>query len=330
MNFYHPHFKFYSPTWKRLSTVFGIPLPLDRTGITDFGFEYSILDPIPTDPTTSLTFNEICNIRALQIAQYSNNPVLVMWSGGIDSTAVFSSFLNLGIKFTVGYTDNSIAEYPWLYNQIKNNEWQHVDLMYIADKDVATLQQQYHIVTGVHGDQIVGTANHFNIDSKLNNTSIRSNQMDPYQDVLPPYLVDFFSEQIAAFPIEIKDFADFLWWFNFTFKYQWVQLGFVNNMNFDVTQRNSYSHFFNNIAFQQWAMSNRDANKEFIVANDTTGYKTEFKKYILDILGDKEYFNNKLKVMSLNADTFNTTFNPDLVIINDNGNMKIRKIDYEV
>jgi len=319
---YHPHYRLLSSAWKKLANAFGIPQPLDRSGITDFGFEYKILNTIPTDPYTTLSFDQICDIRAAQIYKSAVKPIMIMYSGGIDSTVVISAFIKLDIEFIVGYTDSTIKEYPWIITQLRNNAWPKVTLVYIANKKITDLQKSYHIVTGVVGDQIAGSVKSFAGNSGHTN-EIRARQLDNYEDVLSPYLLDTFSEQIDAFPIKLNDFSDFLWWISFTFKYQWVCLGFINSVGFDSTQLSTYTHFFNDIDFQKWSMSNRDLNKEFIVRNAPLEYKANFKKYSYDVLGDRDYLENKRKVSSISSSTFGKVSNYETMIDEINNQMHI-------
>ena len=64
---------------------------VDRTRSIDAGFDYHPLDPIPPIIQNPPDFETLMLERALEIVQTSINmskPLLVLWSGGIDSTAV--------------------------------------------------------------------------------------------------------------------------------------------------------------------------------------------------------------------------------------------------
>lgn len=301
----HSNSKLYSPAWKKISRIFGIPLPLDRTEKINFGFDYKILSPIPSDPYTNKSFAELCDVRAQELNQKASKPILIMWSGGIDSTVVLCSFLNQNINIIVGYTESSIEEYPWLFNFCKEK---NIPLRYITNDSFKQLQMDYCFVTGIIGDQIVGTLKHFNSDTDLR---IRSNQLDDYRKIVNPYLLELFDESIKSFPIEIIDYADFLWWVNFVFKYQWIQTHLMNITDFDPSLE--YHHFFDTVEFQQWAMTNRDLNKQFILENKPLHYKLTFKEYIYNILNDAEYL-QKEKRSSMSMTTFPFKFNENLFI----------------
>jgi len=322
-NLYHPHAELYSTKWAGLLRPFGVPLAIDRTNVAkDMGFNYSVSSPIPEDPHTDSTFAGLCDITAKQIFNRAKKPILIMYSGGIDSTTVLSSFIKLGIEVVVGYTDSSIGEYPWLYAKIKKGTWPNVRLVYIAKKSARELQDDFHIVTGVVGDQIAGSVKQF-MGSEGNVNGIRLRQFDHWKDVMPPYIVEGMENSVNAFPVRINLYADFLWWVNFNFKYQWVCLGFINRPGMDTTLVNTYSHFFDTLEFQRWSMTNSDIRNDFVKLNQPLKYKLVFKEYILSVLHDEDYYYSKGKVRSMSEDTFSILSNHNLMIENVDNKMNV-------
>ena len=71
---------------------------IDRTETLDFGFKYKVLDPLPslTDGLDFMDFEQLIKGRANDAARMAsdmNRPINVLWSGGIDSTAVLIAMI---------------------------------------------------------------------------------------------------------------------------------------------------------------------------------------------------------------------------------------------
>jgi hypothetical protein len=63
---------------------------MDRTRSLRQGFDYAVLDRIPTAFDRHATFGELCDQRATDLvrqAAWEDRDLCVLWSGGIDSTA---------------------------------------------------------------------------------------------------------------------------------------------------------------------------------------------------------------------------------------------------
>jgi len=301
MKFYFPHDNMYTPQWRLLDLMLALTLPIDRSEIiTDFGFDYAIQTPFPTDTHTDLTFSKIVDRNANDIYANKSNPLLVMWSGGIDSTVVIAAFINLGIDFTVGYTSSSKDEYPWLFNEIQNNTWPQISMKDVGDVRLDEVQKSYHIVTGLLADQLIGGENMFGRGGDYA-LRIRPRLLEDYKTVVPPYILSFFQDSIDAFPGEVKDFCDFLWWLNFNLKYQSMIHTMIFFAKLDTTDTSTYSHFYEGDDFQRWAMSNRELNKEFIVEDNFALYKIESRRYMFDVFHDEDYIKTKRKVSSASA-----------------------------
>lgn len=275
--------------------VFGAHSPLDRTHTFDnFGFEYSVYATIPDlvwEPERE--FTDIVDARGLELVS-KDNPLL-LWSGGIDSTMIMASLLKTGKAFTVGYTDWSIIEYGALFKRMQANEWPQITLMHLADKEFADLQDDYFLITGVCGDQSIGTENYYNMQRQ----GLKPTLAEPWRDLFHSSFVDFFEPQVSQAQTDIDDLADFLWWINFSMKYQDVQLNVGRLIGFDMTRMETFAHFFDTNAMQAWAIRNREQNKEFLWTKVETHYKKAYKDYAYDVFEDADYRDNKPKVRSI-------------------------------
>jgi len=315
MNYYQAPRDLYHSHWNVIAELIHSYAIIDRQQIADLGFEYSVHSPMPAQHYTSLTLDDCINKRVQEIKDFHNDkPILLLWSGGIDSTMVFCALMQANIKFTVGYSIESEQEYPWLMARMQQGEFPGVTLKKLTDSRLFLLQKDYYVVNGINGDQIIGTNGFY--DEKT--TGIRPRLEDNYEDVIPPYLMQLLEPNIDAFPIKLLNYADWLWWFNFMFKYQAVSLGFIESHQFDTTATDTYCNFFDSLYFQQWAMSNRELNLEWLDKRVVTDYKKVYKQYIFKYLGDTTYYINKRKEPS-RVDSLRIEH--DVFIINDNNKM---------
>lgn len=319
MRYYLPDVNAYNRKWKKLSEAFHILLPIDRLGLTDFGFEYSVLSPVPFASYTDKDFAQIITDRVEDIFSRVENP-MVLWSGGIDSTLIIAALLVHDKEFTVGYTSSTRSEYPWLFTNLIRGRYLKIRMEYVGDANFFKLQRKYHIITGQIGDQIIGTELYF----KPGTAELRDNLLTNYREVLSPFLLDMFQYHLDFFPTDINDYADFLWFISFVFKYQFLCLGFAPLIGMDTTWTDRYTNFFDSPDMQRWAMSNREFNKKFIVDNKPLLYKEIYKRYIWHVFGDRDYYDTKFKVSSLNSHfDSDMYFNPRVSIIESEGQMRI-------
>ena len=244
--------------------------------------------------------------------------VLLFLSGGIDSTVIFSSLLKTNKPFTVTYSTESLREYPDLYSRINNNEWPQVSTANLQDL-TPDMISNFHTVNGGIGDQVTLPVTALNLDG----TGFKDCLTKPYQEVMPNYLIKKLEEQISKSQTNIKDFADFLWWIDFTLKHQGTLMSEALNTGADVLDPNSYSSFFDCPEIDVWSMLSRDENKECVYANDISLHKRPLKQYILDVLDDRDYFENKVKEPSRvrHIDRFNR--NQIFSIVVDNNQRQI-------
>jgi len=317
------------PIGYRLSCLyFGAPL-VDRTSTLDHGYPVQIIDPFlglqissnrlgpVADPTVALS--ELCLARArtiLQRARKEQREIRVLWSGGIDSTAVACALLREADpsldRLTFFYSKESVTEYRKFYKKVlKKNQ----SCTRISSVD-EVLGTSALIVSGEHGDQIFGSMKALKIPWEELNA--------PWQIAFPAHLekvmgskfrvsavLDYLRPQIEAAPVPLNSFLDLLWWINFSMKWQSVALRIPAQMRplvdkSDIDNRKPKNpldqlalteHFFRSIEFQHWALTYRDAAVE---SGDWRSYKQPLKNFIFDFNGDSRYLKKKQKIPSLN------------------------------
>lgn len=272
--------------------------------------------PMPTVPAGfNKLYKEICVERATQLLEHArtiNKPIVILYSGGIDSTTVVISFL-LATQDTsniiIALNTASIRENPnFYYNHIRGKF-----KLLPSERTLDMLTGDYIMVGGEFNDQLFG-----------------SDIMGEYQKLFPvdqlfvPYtesnIVSFFEhggmtnrEAKIWYSLldnhmrtngrcEIKYVKDFFWWLNFAFKWQSVYFRIISRtgrrdlINADFLDA-YYHQFFNTDDFQCWSIMNPDKK----IVTDWRGYKITAKELILEYTRDQEYFENKVKIGSLSG-----------------------------
>lgn len=300
---------------------FGCAL-VDRTQTLHSGIHFKIVDALcgsegfGTDnlPRTEKTFATICEEQAKAIisqAEEKDKPIRVLWSGGIDSTTVLVALIqalegNLKnrVELDVLLSQESIDEYPLFFKRFIENK-----LKYTLFKAPIGpwISDRYITVTGEHGDQLFGS-------DKAKNAILSGNAFRPVMNVLPHIIsrklgcstradtvIEFLAPQIAQCPIPVNTLYDYLWWMNFSMKWQNVAYRLIANAGLPPASLDTtIFHFFKHRDFQRWSISNPEAK----ISSDWTSYKYLAKKYIYEYCKDKEYLANKEKEPSLKNTLF--------------------------
>ena len=290
--------------YRQACRFFGVGL-IDRTGMLDQEFNPHILDPIPDDFSNVPDIAHLCAQRAHDIigeAQREGLPLRLLWSGGIDSTCVAAALLTaLGDKtdqLEIAYSQQSVAEYRKFFRMLKKRGIRLTKIKMVSE----ALTADALIVTGEHGDQIFGSMLAENIPFPL--------LQSPWRAVIPAHIAEkigtdaaadmlrWMEPQLAACPIPLVTAYDFLWWANFSMKWQTVSQRILASLE-TTEERRAVSpllrHFFRTDEFQRWALANPDKK----IKEDWASYKYPLKDIIFDFNGDKRYRKNKTKERSL-------------------------------
>ena len=297
-------YKFHE-VYKNACIFFGAPL-IDRTKTLDAGEAFEVLDPLQTQRTDK-TFAESSDLRAaslVSLALESQRKIQVLWSGGIDSTLALCALekalnkVNSLHLLDVLLSKESIDEYPRFYKDIIENKITHKLYTPPIYKE---LSPDKIVVSGELGDQLFGS-------DKLKYHVQTGEAFRPYTDVLP-YLIDrklgigkaeklmaYLAPQIEKSPIKIITLYDYLWWMNFSMKWQHVSLRLIKNLPEESFILNeNYFNFFQSKTFEAWSIS-----QPTLKINETwPSYKQVAKEYIYETHQDKDYLMNKEKEQSL-------------------------------
>ena len=274
--------------------------------------------------------SDIVDQRAIeinQLARAQNKRIMIMWSGGIDSTLVVSSFIkNLDASdlknVTVILTLNSIAEnYNFFRNQISGKincvSWLTVDFTNeFLSKNI--------VLHGDPGDCLFGPS-----VSMYEPLMPERKHLESYKQHLgfiAQYIEERNKEAVLKFnvsgigkwyceritqnleesaPDGINNVADWWWWhyINFKWQYSLMRPVFRRKTNgselLPTTRENIESYcrtsFFNTDRFQQWSYS----NLPYHVGNDRRNHKRQAKDYIYELDRDQVYKTYKTKIESV-------------------------------
>lgn len=293
------------PLYLKACYFFGATL-IDRTQSLDAGIDYKVLEPLGTIEPNQLTFSQVCEVRAQQLADLpGQRMVRVLWSGGIDSTVALTALIkvfmerNELVRLAVLLSKESISEFPSFYEEVIRP---HMDYRLMEGTIYDCIDHREVNVTGEHGDQLFGS-------DKLKNHVISRDAFRPFMEVLPyaisrklatekytDSLIDYLLPQLEKAPIDIHTYYDFMWWLNFSMKWQNVSLRLLHGLDKQYEQLNqSVFHFFQSHAFQSWSV----ANHHIKIKNTWPSYKYIAKEYIHSFHADQHYFQHKEKEPSL-------------------------------
>lgn len=268
------------------------------------------IDEKPKVSTASIV--DLMDTRATEIIKNNEdneNPIIVSWSGGVDSTSIVCAMLKNGCKnFKVVFTEASIEEYPWFYENVikKQCDYCITDDIHGMFKTIDCSQ----IVTGWCADQLFGSNIHLH-NLNLYGVDVidgirehykrvcreRLNRKQKLSDKSLELIQTKVNELGNYLGLTINKFCEFAWLYNFAIK--WVLVRNVTNLELMETENQGKGvAFFEPQGFQDWSYSrydtltNRNANKE------VKYYKRPLKQYIYEYTKDSDYLNNKGKVNS--------------------------------
>lgn len=280
-----------------------------KPDVFNFKLACETLSEIIDYPAIKDDFEGYCDLRAYDIRNIAirrDCKVRVMWSGGIDSTLVLVAMLRTWDKselerVEVVLSSSSIDEYREFFFRFIQPNFRLINT-------VVTHYDEYFkdsiVITGEHGDQLFGS----DIIHKIiaTNGDLEDIKKNPnYYDILYKTFSSRLREDRAAkflnhympityeSPIRINNVLDFIWFWNFSQKWQNVKFRELTNSSPQNLKYNSKRifHFFDTCYFQKWAIENQESGIKFPGGLET--YKMPAKKIICDFVGNENYLNKK-------------------------------------
>jgi len=300
---------------------------IDRTGSCDMPFNFDVSRfEMPNLTYVSTSFIDVCSQRASEIntiAKKHNKQILIMYSGGVDSTCIVCSFiLTFGAKYvqqhvTLMLNNDSIEENPQFYEKFIRGKIATIDS---SNYNTSLQPDKYIIVNGDPGGALEGGGvlrtvlvdYNDTIDtpnwkdqvskyhSKLFVSSLYTGQNINYID----YFIDSIETSAATQQFQISNLFDCFWWYLINFKWIAMSLNIYKNCGGLLLTHNHgidywFDHmipFFSTNEFTQWSFSNRH---HMLNIRKTMPwpmyYKRAFKEVIYQVNHDEEYLNNKGK-----------------------------------
>lgn len=256
--------------------------------------------PLPKALSTfNKSFEEICIARAQDIwAEHSKNNIMnVFWSGGIDSTTALVALLKTrpnGCGIQVHCNLNSIIENDFFYKLLLKEQFVN-----LTNSSLVQIPEKVDIITGELGDQIFGSDLLYGITNLLGFEKL----FEDYSEIIPKlfvaragaiqghFLYDRYRPIIDECPFKIKSAFDFIWWWNYTQKWQCLKYRSYSLLD----PKLSPVHFFENDDFQQWGLFNHDKK---ISSHNLETYKMPAKEFIFSYDKNNSYRKNKRKLGS--------------------------------
>jgi hypothetical protein len=288
----------------------------DRTGTIDIpGLQVYNNSPIPQQPKVVPTFSAASYRRIDEcialLQERSKERLVVFFSGGIDSTLI--------VSLLISHPEwNTIKNSVWCAvnedSQVENSDFfneiilPHFGTRLLPSNDFYGIinDRRNVCVTGECADNLFGsltlksymdrTGNFDAIHGDWETESLHwlLDKKEDYRDEREQMLYDL----VNAAPLPIETNHDFLWWINFTCKWQAVK--YRLSMHSPSAVEAEYMaanvvNFFDTDTYQQWALY----SKEPKVGDQWNTYKLPAKQLINDIWQNDRYFKYKTKWPSL-------------------------------
>lgn len=301
--------------WVSIYKTIGSAISLvDRSNFTNCPINYAILkdSQFPFELYTSESYESIVNERCAELLNLKQ-PLRILWSGGIDSTLILSSFLkNYDVSFLKNHiqvimTYESIVENPTFYKKFVAPNFNIIGgeiLPYLISDNNGP------VITGEHNDQLFGSdilrsflalMGKETLNKKLSKDIIKDYySIRGLNDKEFEYWYENIVKSAESVNIKLEVCSDFFWWFNFCFKWQSILLR-IHTMTPKLLAHNlkntinNVIHFYCTKKFQQWSVS----NPNFRHFDKINRYKFHAKELIYNLDKDNNYLLNKLKNPSL-------------------------------
>jgi hypothetical protein len=274
--------------------------------------------------------SDLLDQRAVElyaIAKSQNKRVLIMWSGGIDSTVVVSSFIkNLSVadldNVSILLTMNSITENPDFYqSHISGRIHCMPYLDYVVNKENLN---KYMLLHGDPADCLFGpstamfadlipTGDH--LKPFKDNVNLIAKSIDRKSlKVIKQHRVEGFGNWYAnkitnnlleVAPPGVDTISDWWWWHYYNFKWEFSIWRYVFRRKCGGYEKEPLSEsdikqivdhtYFNTPKFQQWSYTNLKNH----IQTDLKSHKLQARQYIYELDHNQLYFNRKTKFESV-------------------------------
>lgn len=288
-----------------INTVFAqtpMFMPVDRTGHVKMPFRYKITRPWKI-PTQQWSLEKSMEQRVINLLS-SGKKINLMWSGGIDSTALVTAFLKHAPdhgQLRVLYSPWSTYEHPEYLEFLK--KFRRVETIDISGTVYLTQQFDGICVSGDGGDELMAS---------IDESFLDQHGMDvlncPWQDLFRQFVpdddfIEFCTNFFAVSGRPIETVLHARWWFYSSCKltsllYEKIPLIFDQRQQFNV---NEWVGFYNCEEFENYIYWNIE---HCITGPNYENHKQVLKDYACKFDGFEQWRNNKCKMGSIQTQIY--------------------------
>jgi len=323
-------------------TLFGHAVPFSRAYKVDW-YENIFDTSIPNwQLYSTISFEEATEQRSQELIQVYENediPIVVNWSGGIDSTLILASIHKnfpdyLKKRVIVSMNNTSFCENPYFYNKIIKP---HYKVSFIDTHNYI----DNFMLHGDPADAFWIQGGVINLSSKLNvsEDDVNSNpenfvnfyKSKGFTIDESLWYLNFYIDTAKDYNIQLKTTLDLLWWSNFSCHLNFSVTKLLTKIDrkllipqtnyIDIYKKHAIPWYLSN-AYQVWSIQSQLNGSKF--DGSVRNYKMEAKEYIYNVDKNLYYRDYKTKVQSLTPHSNSTESFSDSVI--DNTGKFIRNI----
>jgi hypothetical protein len=272
-----------------LGELVGIPCGIDRTNLFPNALNVRRLGMPAVNFDGS--FSEAMSVMASAIHNMDGDKV-VMWSGGLDSTAIIVALMNIHAAqdFEIVLTQESIAEYPAFYEKVVKL-LRHRIVTAPTWVDALLNQLPHKVITGHgHSIPIYDKLKHPEIELDANWTELLAVLPNEESRVM-------LSAHVAAAPVQISSVDDAYWYIRLVFEAHQTTYR-MSMITEDPKDGQKFIPFYGSDVYQSWEINNRNLIRLKSIRSSATRIKNNLRQYILDFNGDDAYATTKEKINS--------------------------------
>ena len=272
--------------------------PVDRTGNLHGAYRYQITRPwVDLVPITS-SLDQIMASRVASLVN-KNQPINLMWSGGIDSTAMVAAFLKNVVhldQIQLVYTPFSLYENKQFFEFV-TKKFPSLKTIDISGQTYMSQTFPGIIVSGHGGDEFTASLDKSFFDEHQSALS------RPWQEFWAKKncsqdLIDFSEWYFSLSGRPIQTLLEARWWFYANCKSQYYiyrDSEFLIDRN--RVPQNKMLAFYDFVEFENYVWN--DPGLVFSGLNDFKDYKKFLRAYTFDFFQDKDYLDNYVKINSV-------------------------------
>jgi len=287
--------------------------PLPRSRGSDF---HTPLYPIPVwKGLNKITFADATDLKTQEIIAYAETndlPIVVLWSGGIDSTLVLAAIIKHFSKemldrVVIRMTNASYTENPYFFNTYIKDKLQHGSF-----RDELYDYTNAIILHGDPADAIWLGGNILNICAQ--SPGAQDLGITEGKDVLLQFLTkrsdadysewlyNYLIEESSAAGFELHTINDWFWWLIFNYNYGTMCIKHLSETAQPLTSDlvplyfTNFIPWFHSDEYQIWSIQAQQAGEKF--DGSIRSYKMLAKEYIYEFDKNQWYRDYKTKIHS--------------------------------